>query len=84
MTHIESFVLEQAGEHDHLQLAVDQSALHIANLALARWTGGDCPLEAPPTSCQARWLAAANSNFIRWLADGGFTQAPAEVEAEAA
>lgn len=84
MTHIEPFVLDDAGEHDHLQLAVNQSALHIAKLALARWGAGDCSIDMPPASCQSRWLAAANSNFTRWLADGGFAQilVPEEVEAE--
>ncbi|WP_317201001.1 hypothetical protein [Janthinobacterium sp.] len=66
-----------ASQERHAQLAVARTALHIAHLAIARWSGGDWQSDAPPASAQSRWLAARDQDFMLWLAAGGFAQADA-------
>jgi hypothetical protein len=86
MTHIGHPELNEADREAHVRLAVEQSAMHAAHLAISRWSSGYCQCEAPlgqPQSPQSRWHAAAQSNFAVWLAAGGFAQMDAEPEAEA-
>ena len=83
MTHIDQPELNAADREAHVRLAVEQSALHAAHLAISRWSSGYCQCEAPlgqPQSPQSRWHAAAQSNFAVWLAAGGFAQVDAEPE----
>ena len=64
-----------AGSHMHL--AMEQSAMHSARVALARWTSGNPRVEMQleralrPTN-QARWHDRTQANFMAWLASGGF------------
>jgi hypothetical protein len=85
MSHIGQPELNEADREAHVRLAVEQSAMHAAHLAISRWSSGYCQCEAPlgqPQSPQSRWHAAAQSNFAGWLAAGGFAQMDAEVEAD--
>jgi hypothetical protein len=85
MTHIDQTELNEADREAHVRLAVEQSAMHAAHLAISRWTSGYCQCEAPlgqSQSPQSRWHAAAQSNFAVWLAAGGFAQMDAEAEAD--
>ena len=64
--------------HDaQMQLAMEQSALHRARLALARWSSGNTRIELQlekilRPSRQANWHDLAQANFIAWLNLGGF------------
>lgn len=62
----------------HSQLALEQSALYAAKLAIARWINSSSAAAAPiaPTAGLARatWYAEAQSNFQEWLGRGGFAQ----------
>ncbi|MDC8759343.1 hypothetical protein [Janthinobacterium fluminis] len=84
MTPIDKPDLNALSRDEHIQLAAEQSALHAANLALARWSSGYWPNEVPPASAQSLWHAAAQNNFAVWLAAGGFSQAEAEAAPELA
>ncbi len=70
----------------HSQLALEQSALYAAKLAIARWISTSAEAAAPiapaPALARAGWYAQAQSNFQEWLGRGGFAQyeiAPAEL-----
>jgi hypothetical protein len=61
----------------HLQLAREKSAMHIADMALARWTSGNTHVElalalALRPSRLSQWHNTVQLNFDAWLADGGF------------
>ena len=64
----------------HSLIALEQSALYAANLAIARWinnSSADPALRTPasdPASARAAWYAQAQQNFQEWLARGGFAQ----------
>lgn len=62
----------------HLQIAMEQVAMHAVQLAVARWTTGYLPQEAIPASTQSRWYAEMHGNFTAWLSAGGFAQAEPE------
>jgi hypothetical protein len=68
---------DQIPQTARVQLALEQSALHAAMMALTRWTSGNTHAELQladalrPTS-QARWHNAAQRNFKAWLDAGGF------------
>jgi len=59
------------------RIAAEHSAMHLAQLSLARWRTA-----APATSAgastmpasQARWHAQAQQHFHAWLAEGGFAR----------
>lgn len=85
---------QEDGMHDypgsqaeaHSQIALEQSALYAAKLAIARWINSSSEATAPiaPAAALARasWYAEAQSNFQEWLGRGGFAQyeiAPAEL-----
>ena len=61
----------------HMHRAMEQSSMHIARVALARWTSGNPRVEMQleralrPTN-QARWHDCTQANFMAWLASGGF------------
>ncbi len=71
----------------HCQLALEQSALYEAQLAIARWitASADAPAEAgvpAPALGRAVWFAQAQKNFQQWLGCGGFSQyevAPSDI-----
>jgi hypothetical protein len=70
----------------HSQIALEQSALYAAKLAIARWINTSSEATAPvapaPALARASWYAEAQSNFQEWLGRGGFAQyeiAPAEL-----
>ena len=77
MTHFNSAPLAGTTHDVHMQLATEQSAMHGARLALARWTSGNTCIELQlekvlrPTR-QSRWHEQAQTNFITWLELGGF------------
>ena len=79
----------------HSLIALEQSALYAARLAIARWINSSAdpamPVAAPdPASPRATWYAQAQQNFQEWLGRGGFAQydiacaAPAEAPAASA
>ncbi|MET3130517.1 hypothetical protein AAKU55_000774 [Oxalobacteraceae bacterium GrIS 1.11] len=76
MTHIEKTELGGASQEQHLQLAIEQAAMHSVNLAVARWSGDYT--ETWPSSTQSCWYAALQDDFAGWLAAGGFTQPETE------
>jgi len=64
----------------HSLIALEQSALYAANMAIARWINNSsaspalCPPASDPASARAAWYAQAQQNFQEWLARGGFAQ----------
>ncbi|HEU4372660.1 MAG TPA: hypothetical protein VFS02_04175 [Telluria sp.] len=62
----------------HSQLALEQSALYAAKLAIARWirTSSEAAAPVAPAADLARaaWYAEAQRNFQEWLGRGGFAQ----------
>lgn len=54
----------------HSRVALEQSALFAARLAIARWANA---AGAPPLA-QAGWYAQAQHDFQQWLGRGGFAQ----------
>ena len=80
MTHIEKTDLSGDNIEHHLQLALEQSAMHNVHLAVARWVNGYCNVETTTPTCQSCWYAQAHTNFENWLAAGGFAQSEPEPE----
>jgi hypothetical protein len=70
----------------HSRIALEQSALCAARLAIARWLNSSAdacaPIAAPaPALARAAWFAQAQQDFQQWLGCGGFAQyevAPSE------
>jgi hypothetical protein len=63
----------------HSLIALEQSALYAANLAIARWinnSSADQALRTPGSDLSARaaWYAQDQQNFQEWLTRGGFAQ----------
>lgn len=61
----------------HSLIALEQSALYAARLAIARWinAGLDATTAlAQPVPARATWYAQAQRNFQEWLGRGGFAQ----------
>lgn len=63
----------------HARIALEQSALYAAQLAISRWSKGSLPIHAPvyafdQVSARERWYAQVQNNFQDWLARGGFSQ----------
>jgi hypothetical protein len=63
----------------HALIALEQSALYVARLAIARWINGSSDPSAPapspdPAEPRAAWYAQAQQNFQEWLGRGGFAQ----------
>lgn len=62
----------------HSQLALEQSAMNAAKLAIARWINSSSAAAAPiaPAAAlvRANWYAEAQLNFQEWLGRGGFAQ----------
>ena len=63
----------------HSLIALEQSALYAARLAIARWTNSSAtacaPIASPaPALARAAWFALAQRNFQDWLGCGGFSQ----------
>ncbi|MES2755838.1 MAG: hypothetical protein V4693_00565 [Pseudomonadota bacterium] len=63
----------------HCLIALEQSALYAARLAISRWineSAASCAaLESPaPALARSVWLAEAQDNFQQWLGRGGFAQ----------
>jgi hypothetical protein len=83
MKHLAAAAANGAPENPHQQLALQQSAMHCVQLAVARWRTGYAAFEAAPPSDQARWYAEAHGRFTDWLRAGGFAQDAADGEAAA-
>jgi hypothetical protein len=67
----------QAGTH--ARIALEQSALYAARLAIARWINSSsdatrATVMPAPELPQASWYAQAQQNFQEWLGRGGFAQ----------
>ena len=64
----------------HARIAIEQSAMHAARLAIARWRSGSVFFPqrqvdaALRPSVQAAWYAQAQKNFQQWLECGGFSE----------
>ena len=63
----------------HVRVAIEQSAMHAARLAIARWSSGGAFAQwqvdaALRPSVQASWYAQTQKNFQQWLECGGFSQ----------
>jgi hypothetical protein len=62
----------------HSQIALEQSALYAAKLAIARWINNSSEAAAPlaPATdlARANWYAEVQCNFQEWLGRGGFAQ----------
>jgi hypothetical protein len=79
----------------HSLIALEQSALYAARLAIARWINSSADpamlVAVPdPAASRAAWYAQAQHNFQEWLGRGGFAQydiacaAPADPPASSA
>jgi hypothetical protein len=77
MNNIEEIYSHQVVQVLRVQAALEQSAMHAVNLAVARWSNNDVEFElarALPSSSRSRWHANAQDNFMGWLSAGGFAQ----------
>lgn len=77
-----TFACLRHDDDPHVRLASEQSSMHNARGAIARWRSGNTDMEwlgamAISPSPQSRWHAAAQRDFCAWLDAGGFTQADA-------
>ena len=67
-----------SGAEAHSQLALEQSALYAAKLAIARWidssSAAAAPLAPAADLARANWYSQAQRNFQEWLGSGGFAQ----------
>ena len=60
----------------HSFIALEQSALYAARLAIARWINNSSDVMPIPDPAlpRAAWYAQTQQNFQEWLARGGFAQ----------
>ena len=60
----------------HSLIALEQSALYAARLAIARWISTSSAAAPVPDAVAARtnWYSEAHNNFQEWLGRGGFAQ----------
>lgn len=60
----------------HSLIALEQSALYAARLAIARWINNSAESVPAPDAAAARvsWYTEAQQNFQEWLGRGGFAQ----------
>jgi hypothetical protein len=60
----------------HSLIALEQSALYAARLAIARWINSSADVMPIPDAAlsKAVWYAQTQRNFQEWLARGGFAQ----------
>ena len=61
----------------HARIALEQSAMMSARLAIARWSNGSLGAHAPvfafdPESARGRWYDQVQNQFQNWLERGGF------------
>ena len=65
-----------SGAKAHAMIALEQSSLYAARLAIARWinhSSNVMPI-AEATLSRAAWYAQTQQNFQEWLERGGFAQ----------
>lgn len=58
----------------HSRIALEQSALFAAQLAISRWASAGAAGQPAPVMAQAHWYAQAQQNLQQWLVRGGFAQ----------
>jgi hypothetical protein len=60
----------------HSLMALEQSALYAARLAIARWINSSADVMPIPDAAlpKAAWYAQTQQNFQEWLGRGGFAQ----------
>jgi hypothetical protein len=60
----------------HALIALEQSALYAARLAIARWINSSSDVMPIPDAAlpKAAWYAQTQQNFQEWLGCGGFAQ----------
>jgi hypothetical protein len=60
----------------HSSIALEQSALYAARLAISRWinSSSDVMPIGDPSLSRAAWYAQTQQNFQEWLGRGGFAQ----------
>ncbi len=68
----DSFSVSHAEAHSRVALA--QSALFAAQVAISRWASAGGAGQPAPVMAQADWYAAAQEDFQQWLERGGFAQ----------
>ncbi|MEO7497294.1 MAG: hypothetical protein ABIT83_16770 [Massilia sp.] len=66
----------------HARVALEQSAMVSARLAIARWSNGSLGAHAPvyafdAVSARGRWYDQVQNHFQHWLKRGGFTETAA-------
>ena len=68
------FPVSQA--HAHAFIALEQSALYAARLAIARWINNSADVMPVPDAAlsKAAWYAQAHQDLQEWLGQGGFAQ----------
>ena len=65
-----------SGAEAHALIALEQSALYAAWLAIARWINNSSDVMPIPDAAlsKAAWYARTQQNFQEWLGRGGFAQ----------
>jgi hypothetical protein len=60
----------------HSLIALEQSALYAARLAISRWINNSSDVMPIPDAAlpKAAWYAETQQNFQEWLGRGGFAQ----------
>ena len=60
----------------HALIALEQSALYAARLAIVRWINNSSDVLPIPDAAlpKAAWYAQSQQNFQEWLGLGGFAQ----------
>jgi glutamine phosphoribosylpyrophosphate amidotransferase len=60
----------------HALIALEQSALYAARLAISRWINSSFDVMPIPDAAlpKAAWYAQTQQNFQEWLGRGGFAQ----------
>jgi hypothetical protein len=69
-----NFLVSRAEAHS--LIALEQSALYAARLAIARWINNSSDVMPIPDAAlpKAAWYAQTQQNFQEWLGRGGFAQ----------
>jgi len=68
--------LPVSGAQTHALVALEQSAMFAARLAIARWINNSSDVMPIPDAAlsKAAWYAQAHQGFQEWLGHGGFAQ----------
>lgn len=72
-------LLPETPAQAHARIALEQSAMVSAQLAIARWSNGSLGAHAPvyafdAVSARGRWYDQVQHQFQHWLERGGFAE----------